>query len=57
MESKGVNEQTKCDLLLMKDSEGKQHQYSVRHFEADAVLNLLQQIAPHITINRDVKRM
>ncbi len=57
MESKGINEQTRCDMLIMKDSEGKQHQYSVRHIEAEAVLNLLQQIAPHITINRDVKRM
>lgn len=57
MESKGVNAQTRCDLLLMKDSDGKQHQYSVRHMDAEAVLNLLQQIAPHITINRDVRRM
>ena len=57
MESKGVNEQTRCDLLFMKDSEGKQHQYSIRHIDAEAVLGLLQRIAPHIQIDNNIRRM
>ncbi|MBQ6180917.1 MAG: hypothetical protein IJK31_04435 [Ruminococcus sp.] len=48
LESKGVNSQTKFDMLIMKDDQGKEHTYSVQHKDMENVLNTLRQIAPHI---------
>ncbi len=55
MEAKGVNSQTKFDFILMKDDNGKTHQYSIRHMDMEAFLNLLQQLAPHIQIDYNAK--
>lgn len=57
MESKGINSQTKFDLIIMKDSDGKQHNYSIRHMDMEAYLKLLSEVAPHIQISYDVKRI
>lgn len=52
MESKGINSQTKFDTVTMKDSDGKLHNYGVRHADMEAFLNLLQEVAPHIQIKK-----
>ena len=46
--SKGINAQTKFDMLIFDDREGRQHQYGVQHQDMENVLNALAQIAPHI---------
>lgn len=56
MESKGVNGQTKFDRLIFKDAAGKEYMYAIRHMDMEAVLNLLQEIAPHIQIIPEAKR-
>ncbi|MBR6873288.1 MAG: hypothetical protein IKN17_07270 [Ruminococcus sp.] len=48
LESKGINDQTKFDILIFEDRNGKQHQYGVQHQDMENVLGMLQQIAPHI---------
>ena len=55
MEAKGINSQTKFDMILMKNAEGKQENYSIRHMDMEAFLKLLQEVAPHIQINYNVK--
>ena len=55
MESKGINSQTKFDMILMKDAAGKQQNYSIRHMDMEAFLKLLGEVAPHIQINYDIK--
>jgi len=48
LESKGINSQTQFDMLIMKDNNGKQHNYSVQHKDMEYVLGMLQKVAPHI---------
>ncbi|MBR4554729.1 MAG: hypothetical protein IKO27_03950 [Ruminococcus sp.] len=48
LESKGINSQTKFDLLIFEDRNGRQHSYGVHHQDMENVLGMLQQIAPHI---------
>jgi hypothetical protein len=48
LESKGVNSETQFDYLMMECADGKKWQYGVQHKDLEAVLNLLQEIAPHI---------
>ena len=57
MESKGINSQTKFDMIIMKDTDGKQHYYFVRHMDMEAYLKLLSEVAPHIQINYNMKNM
>ncbi|MBR6044012.1 MAG: hypothetical protein IKP47_00105 [Ruminococcus sp.] len=52
LESKGVNSQTKFDMLIFEDRNGKQHTYGVQHQDMENVLVKLQQIAPHIQFKR-----
>lgn len=48
MQSKGINDQTRFDTLIFKDSDGKEHNYSIQRTEMERVLGTLSQIAPHI---------
>ena len=48
LESKGVNSQTKFDLLIFEDRNGKEHRYGVHHQDMESVLGMLQKVAPHI---------
>ncbi|MBR6100883.1 MAG: hypothetical protein IKP95_00475 [Ruminococcus sp.] len=48
LESKGINSQTKFDLLIFEDVNGKEHSYGVQHQDMERVLGILEQIAPHI---------
>ena len=46
--SKGINSQTKFDMLIFDGNDGKQHEYGVQHQDMERVLTALSQIAPHI---------
>lgn len=48
LESKGINSQTQFDMLIFEDASGKEHRYSVHHQDMEAVIDTLEQIAPHI---------
>lgn len=50
LESKGVNSETQFDYLMMECADGKKRQFGVQHKDLEAVLNLLQEIAPHIRL-------
>lgn len=46
--SKGINSESRFDMVIFDDARGKQYRYSVQHKDMEEFLNRLSQTAPHI---------